>query len=69
MILLNVPYWKIAEEPLTMWLARLEVPEEFHAGVDSNNVVIVDFIFCERRIDGATAADMFKAHHVRGYLL
>ncbi|MFM7981328.1 MAG: hypothetical protein ACKPKO_18630, partial [Candidatus Fonsibacter sp.] len=69
LILLNVPYWKIAEESLTVWLARIEVPAEFHAGVDNNNADIVDFIFSERRNEGTAPADISKAHHVRGYLL
>ncbi len=53
LILLNVAYWTIAEELLTVWcFARIEVPEEFHAGVDDNNVDIMACIFSGRRIEG-----------------
>ena len=61
--------WTTPEESLTVWFARLELPEEFHAGIDNNNVDIVDFVFSERRFEGIAPADISKAHHVRGYLL
>ena len=48
--LLNVPFWKTPEESLTEWFARIELPNEFQAGIDNNNVDIVDFVFSERRI-------------------
>ena len=69
LILLNVPYWKIPEESLTVWFARIELPEEFRAGIDNNNVDIMDFVFSERRTEGTAPADIAKAHHIRGYLL
>ena len=51
LVLLNVPFWKTPEESLTEWFARIELPEEFQAGIDNNNVDIVDFVFSERRIE------------------
>ena len=38
--------------PLTTWWARIELPEEFPNRID-DNLDIVDFVFSERRIDGA----------------
>ena len=64
-----MPVWRNQEESLTAWFARIELPEEFHAGTDDNNVHMVDFTFSERRIEGTAPAEISKAHHVRGYLL
>ena len=56
LVLLNVPFWKTPEESLTEWFARIELPEEFRAGIDNiNNVDIVDFVFSKHRIDGGCA--------------
>ena len=44
------------------------LPEEFRTGID-NHDDIVDFVFGERRIEETSPDDMFKARHVRGYLL
>ena len=70
LVLLNVPYWRTPEESLTASFARIELPEEFHAGIDdNNNADIVDFVFSELRIEWNAPAEISKAHHVRGYSL
>ena len=69
LILFNVPYWKCDEgEPLTTWWARIDLPIELLNPID-DNPDIVDFVFSERRIEGLSAEDLQKAHHMRGYLL
>ena len=69
LVLLNVHFWMTQEESLTEWFARIELPEEFRAGIDNNSVDIVDFVFSERRLAGTAPADIPKANHIRGYLL
>ena len=70
LILFNVPYWKCKEgESLTTWWARIALPEELRTSVDDDDFDIIDFVFSERRIEGLSAEDLPKAHHIRGYLL
>ena len=52
-VLINVHVWRTKDESLTKWFARIELPEEFRAGIDNNNADIVDFVFSERRIERA----------------
>ncbi len=58
LVLLNVPFCRTPEESLIEWFARIELPEEFQAGIDNNNLDIVDFVFGERRIEGTAAPDL-----------
>ena len=52
LVLLNLRFWKSPEESLTVWFARIELPEEFHAGFDNNNDVdIVDANGCSRLLE------------------
>ena len=37
LVLLIVHFWRTQEESLTEWFARIELPEEFRAGIDNNN--------------------------------
>ena len=67
LVFLSVPFWKTSEESLIEWFARIELPEEFQAGIDNNNVDIVDFVFSELRIEGVAAPDLSKAHHMHSY--
>ena len=53
---------------MTTWWARIELPEKFLKKID-DNPDIVDFVFSERRIEGLSAEDLQKAHHMRGCLL
>ena len=70
LILFNVPYWKCEEgESLTTWWARIALPEELRTSIDDDDPDIIDFVFSERRIEGLSAEDLPKAHHMRGYLL
>ena len=69
LILFNVPYWKCEEgESLTTWWARIALPEELRNSID-DDPDIVDFVFSVRRIEGLSAEDLPKAHHMRGYLM
>ena len=58
LILISVPHRRSAEESLTVWFARIDLPEEFRAGIDHNDD-IVDFVFGERRIEGTSARGHF----------
>ena len=63
LVFLNVPFWQISEESLIEWIARIELTEEFQAGINRiNSVDIVDFIFSERRIE--STAHRTSAGHI-----
>ena len=49
-VLLEEPFWRTPEESLTAWFVRIELPEEFHAGID-HNVEIVYFACNRQRIE------------------
>ena len=50
LVFLDEPFWSTPEESLAAWFARIELPEEFHAGID-HNVDIMDFTCSKQRVE------------------